>query len=525
MVAGISEFIWLYGPPGVGKTVTGRALAEQLALPFVDLDARIAEKAGMPIPQIFSGQGEPAFRAMESAAIRRVLENQPGVVALGGGALLDEENRKMCEESGQVVVLTAGLETLKLRVAKQDGQRPLLSGAQEDKLTALLRQRKAHYGSFPCQISTDDQTTAQTAGEIAVRLGRYWIMGMGAGYPVVVGDNAWQMLPKLLEKIESDRRVMIVTDHNVGGHYLEQIEHLFNDSGWACSSVVIPAGEGSKTLKQAEYLWGEMLKGGLGRHSLLIALGGGVVSDLAGFAASAYMRGIRWACLPTSLLSMVDASLGGKTGVDLPAGKNLVGAFHPPQFVLTDTTGLATLPEREWQGGLAEVVKHGVIADPQLFQLCEQGLLPLQGEAEALVRRAMRVKVEIINQDPYEQGIRASLNLGHTIGHAVEHLSGFRLSHGEAVAIGTVAEARLAEEMALAEQGLAAEIAGVLTGLGLPVEIPQEMDTQEIIGVLQLDKKKKGGKVRFALPVQIGQVSVGMEVNDLSELVSTIRGE
>jgi shikimate kinase / 3-dehydroquinate synthase len=207
--------------------------------------------------------------------------------------------------------------------------------------------------------------------------------------------------------------------------------------------MILPAGEESKNLELVSYLWKDFLENGLDRNSTVIALGGGVVSDMAGFAASTYMRGIQWIALPTTLLGMVDASLGGKTGIDLPEGKNLVGSFHPPKLVLADPGLLFTLPERELTSGMAEVVKHGIISDPELFGMCKNGMDWVKQNLEEIVKRAMAVKIQIIEEDPYEKGDRAALNLGHTVGHAVELVSDFELRHGEAVAIGMVMEANM----------------------------------------------------------------------------------
>jgi 3-dehydroquinate synthetase len=238
-----------------------------------------------------------------------------------------------------------------------------------------------------------------------------------------------------------------------------------------------------------------------------------VVGDTAGFAAATFLRGVPWVALPTSLLAMVDASLGGKTGVDLPEGKNLVGAFHPPRLVLADPQSLDTLPEAELRSGMAEVVKAGVIGDPELFNLCAHGWGELRSNLGEVVRRAMAVKISVIEEDPYEKSSRAALNLGHTLGHAVELVSDFQLRHGEAVAIGMVAEARLAERLEIAEPGLADEIERVLKGLGLPVDIPGGINRQAVLSAIQVDKKRLDGSVRFVLPVRLGEVRVGVNVD------------
>jgi 3-dehydroquinate synthase len=289
-------------------------------------------------------------------------------------------------------------------------------------------------------------------------------------------------------------------------------------AGFDPALITIPPGEAYKNLDTIQRLWDGFLEHGLDRTSTVIALGGGVVGDLAGFAAGTYMRGINWVALPTSLLAMVDASLGGKTGFDLPQGKNLIGSFYPPKLVLADPQMLHTLPEAEFSSGMAEVVKHGIIAEPELFDLCARGLQHIEDELESVVKRAIAVKIRIIEDDPYERGFRAALNLGHTVGHAVELVSRFRLRHGEAIAIGMVAEAELAERMHLAKEGLSDRIAAVLAGLGLPVHIPADLPREQILRTMRTDKKKHAKAIRFALPVEIGKVEL-VDVTDLETVL------
>ncbi|MBE0698460.1 MAG: 3-dehydroquinate synthase, partial [Anaerolineaceae bacterium] len=264
------------------------------------------------------------------------------------------------------------------------------------------------------------------------------------------------------------------------------------------------------------------IKAGVERSSTIIALGGGVVGDMVGFAAATFLRGVPWVNVPTTLLSMVDSSLGGKTGIDLPQAKNLVGAFYPPRFVLADPLVLDTLPVRELRSGLAEVIKHGVIGDPDLYGLCSEGLEKIKEDLPKIVCQGMAIKVKVIEIDPFEKGIRQGLNLGHTIGHGVEISSGFSISHGEAVGIGMVAEAHLAEKMGLAEPGTCADISDVLTRLGLPTQMPQEIPVKNVIAAMQLDKKRAAGKIHFALPLKIGEVKTGVVIDDWQEKVTQV---
>jgi len=495
--------IFLYGPSGSGKSTIGKALASSLSLPFMDSDQVLEENAGKTIPQIVEEQGMPVVRDLETAAIKQIVDGKESVVALGGGALLRDENRGLVERYGQVILLTAELSTLIERLQNDPSERPLLSGGLESKLTSYLEGRKDHYASFPVKVQVDRKNVEQITHEIQVKVGRHHLSAMGE-YDAMVGR---------IEHIPFGN--IIVLDENIAKHHLEKIKQAV---GRDIPSVIIPAGEEHKNLATVSLLWKSFLQNGLDRKSTVIALGGGVIGDLTGFAASTYMRGINWIGIPTTLLSMVDASLGGKTGFDLPEGKNLIGAFHPPKLVLADPSLLLTLSDRELRSGMAEVVKHGVISDPELFELCSNGMDWVKDHLEEIVKRAMAVKIKVIEDDPYEKGLRAALNLGHTVGHAVELTSKFELRHGEAIAVGTVVEARYAEQIGIAEKGLADKISETLSALRLPTQIPDDMPRGEIIRAMRVDKKKTAKAIRFALPATIGKVEL-VEVTDLESVL------
>lgn len=505
----MESLIFVYGPPGAGKSTAGRLLAEALARPFWDADAEIEREAGQTIPQIFAGEGESGFRARERAVIERLLAEPRGVIALGGGALLAEAVRAPVAAAGPALCLRAPLEILRERLAAAEGERPLLAG-EEDKLAALLAARRAHYDSFSLQLdATGSPEAVAAAAQIA--LGRFHVGGMGAGYDVWVQSGGLRGLGRLLRGRELSGPIALVSDENVAPLYAETAMAALQRAGYAVHLVAAPPGEAHKTMATVGDFWRAFLAAGLERGSTAVALGGGVVTDLAGFAAATYLRGMDWVAVPTSLLGMVDASLGGKTGADLPQGKNLVGAFHAPRLVLADPEALTTLPPVEVRSGLAEVVKHGVIADPVLFAQCAAGKASA-ADWPSLVSRAMAVKINVIQADPYEGGRRAALNLGHTVGHGVELASDFRVRHGEAVAIGMAAEARLAARMGLAEADLPQRIAAALRGLGLPTAFPGDLAATAVIAAMRLDKKRQRGMVRFALPRRIGEVEVGVTV-------------
>jgi shikimate kinase / 3-dehydroquinate synthase len=509
--------IYLYGPPASGKTTIGKILAENLNLEFVDLDDRTKQAAGMEIPQLMSERGLAGFRDLESAEFERLKLGSDSVVALGGGTLLRNENRSCAESSGEIVCLDADFHTLVQRLAGDTQARPLLENNLSNKLAALLTGRGQHYASFQIHLGVEGKKPEQIAWQIQSILGRFYLRSMGAGYETIVRPGSLDSLGDLLQA-HGLQNPVIVTDVNVASLHADHVLDSLRRSHYKPSLLSIPAGESAKTLDTITDLWRGFLETGLDRRSTVVALGGGVVGDMAGFAAATFMRGVDWVVVPTSLLSMVDASLGGKTGFDLPEGKNLIGSFHPPRFVLADTQVLGTLPASELRSGLAEVVKHGVIADPDLFSLCSVGLESALENLPQIVRRAMAVKIRIIEDDPYEKGSRASLNLGHTVGHAVESVSGYRLRHGEAVAIGMVAEAKLAEVLNIAPNGLSARIAEALSALGLPTQIPGDLSKDKLIHAMRFDKKKAAGVTRFALPEKIGRVRVNVEVKDLEVL-------
>ena len=531
--------IFLYGPPGSGKSSVGEVLAKNLALPFVDLDQRIEELAGKTIPDIFENAGEAGFRRLEKTALQEVVEAARGVIALGGGALIDRDNRLKVKRSGEICCLFASEAVLLRRLKNASTERPLLVNSSEkapefEKLAALLANRSKHYASFQNQFDTGIDSPEQIAREIQIKLGAFHVRGMteksvfqrrGGTDPVKHGYDV--RISSALDGLGRDLRmqdlagpIAVVSDQNVAKHYLSRVEKSLRAEGYSTFSVIISPGETSKTVATISHLWGEFLAPGMERRSTVVALGGGVVGDLAGFAAATYMRGIPWVNVPTSLVAMADASLGGKTGADLPQGKNLVGAFHAPKMVLTDPSTLRTLPRAEMVSGIAEVIKAGIIGDPELYKACTQGWERIEADWDEIIPRAMSVKIEIIEADPFEEGIRAVLNLGHTIGHAVERLSNYQLRHGEAVAIGMVAEARLAEKIGIAQHGLANEIKDACTRLGLPAEVPAEMNLEEIQEMIKVDKKRSSAKVKYALPVRIGEVRPGYEVSDIEAILN-----
>lgn len=331
-------------------------------------------------------------------------------------------------------------------------------------------------------------------------------------YEIHVGSGILPKLPEFLQAGDFSHSLVVISDHQVAPLYLDGLCAQLRAAGMRAQSITVPAGEAAKSLSTYETIVDKMVEFGAARDWGVVALGGGMVGDLAGFVAATYMRGIDFIQVPTTLLAQVDASIGGKVGVNLAAGKNLIGAFHQPRLVWIDTAVLRTLPERELLSGFAEVVKYGIIADAELFRYCEAnvgGLLRLQPPViNHLVSRSCEIKAQVVCEDEQEHGVRAILNFGHTIGHAIEAAFAFEhIRHGEAIFWGMLIEARIALLSNLIEAEEFARIAGFLARIPLKQSI-EGIDTTKITTAILRDKKKKDGKIRFVLPTQIGQVTI-----------------
>ena len=460
----LQKAIFLYGAPASGKSTLGKALAERLGADFVDLDERIVAEAGISIPEIFKTRSEAAFRDLESKVLREVVSG-PKVVSLGGGTLLRDENRTLCEENGTVFCIdTPSDEELARRIGAAPGSRPLGDKAKE---------RASHYASFPNRVAAFFDAQSSLV-----------VVGCGIAPAILAGRN-------------------VVAD--------ETVARLWSGRLGISPFAIIPSGEEHKTPVTVAKLWRAFAEKGLGRKDTVVALGGGVTGDLTGFAAATWMRGISWINVPTTLLSMVDASTGGKTGCDLPDGKNLAGAFHFPKLVVIDTDFLETLSPKLVADGRAEMIKHEAIGGKGFGV---RGLKP--GVSAKEIAENLMVKVGIVREDPLETlGRRILLNCGHTVAHAIEKATGYRVSHGEAVAIGCVEEAKIAVRRGLAPASWPEEFAARFAAAGLPTSLPEGLSLGELVPLMRGDKKREGGAVTFALPCGWGDVR-GVKI-DLSK--------
>jgi 3-dehydroquinate synthase len=449
---------------------------------------------------------------MEAEVCRELSEEKGWVVASGGWMLGAPDNRAAVEAGGLVVCLQADLPTIVQRLGGSAG-RPMLQGTDwSQRLAGLLAERQPTYRGFPLQVDTS-RLTPDLAAERVLGLWRSFadqaspdalpVMAPGGDYTVLTGEDLLDRLGPLVQGLGRWTTVALVSDAVVAPLHAERAAASLEDAGLRVALCTMPAGEAYKTLETVSDLYRQFLAAGLDRSGLVLALGGGVVGDVAGFAAATYMRGLPLVQAPTTLLAMVDSSVGGKTGVDLPAGKNLVGAFKQPALVVIDPSALATLPAVDFRAGLAEVAKAGVIGSPELFGRLEDG----RTELAWLIRQAVAVKVDVVEADPYEQGRRAVLNLGHTFGHAFERLSAYQLRHGEAVSMGMAAAARLAVDLGRCPPHVARRVTGLLDHLELPTALP-EYAPEAVWDAMTADKKKQGARLRFVLPLDIGRVEV-----------------
>jgi len=338
-------------------------------------------------------------------------------------------------------------------------------------------------------------------------------------YEIAIADQGLDQLGQLMTKLNLGKKVLIVSSPVIFRHYGERAITSLTSAGFEVAVCNLPAGERYKTLASVQKIYNAALENRLERSSTLVALGGGVIGDMTGFAAATWLRGINFVQVPTTLLAMVDAAIGGKTGVNHPQGKNLIGAFYQPRLVLIDPQVLNTLPVREFRAGMAEVIKYGVIWDAQLFAKMEQSDRLDQrrylnaGLLQEILSRSCQAKADVVSKDEKEAGLRAILNYGHTIGHAVESLTGYRLvNHGEAVAIGMVAAGQLAVNLQFWEQAAQERQLALIEKAGLPINLPDGVDIEAILEALQTDKKVKAGRLQFVLPTQIGAATVTDQV-------------
>ena len=524
--------IILTGFSGTGKSRVAAEVARVLGWQHVDTDSEISLQTGKKIAEIFSQQGEEAFRKLEKSALQRACSGMEQVISTGGGVLMDAGNQRLVLSSGLVVGLEAGPETIYQRLAAQDiggrpEERPLLSGQDPlEKIRRLKAQRQACYAAVHWLVQTDNLTEAQAGAEVI----RAWqtlgsrVQGNGpvdstlaavvthsnGSCPIRVGWGLLDRIGDQLRDLGIGGPVYIISDENVFPLYGRQAQRSLQRAEIEAHSFTIPAGEESKSWAMANGIYHWLASRRAERRHTILAVGGGVVGDLAGYVAATYLRGMPFIQVPTSMAAMVDASIGGKTAVNLPEAKNLVGAFYQPKMVLADPQTLTTLGRRELSEGWAEAIKHGFIMDSDLVSTFEDNassLMSLEPELSTeVIRRSIAIKAGVVSADERETlGRRVLLNYGHTIGHAIEASTGYgRYLHGEGVSIGMMGAAELSRRMGLIDGELLQRQADVLEMFGLPLKA-SGVDLEQILAAMTLDKKSARGSIRWVFLEEVGK--------------------
>ncbi|WP_326940066.1 bifunctional shikimate kinase/3-dehydroquinate synthase AroKB [Actimicrobium sp. GrIS 1.19] len=527
---------------GSGKTTVGRALARKLNKRFIDSDHEIEARTGASIPLIFEIEGEASFRQREAEVIRELVTLDNVVVATGGGAILNPASRGLLAANGTVIYLRASVNSI-LQRTSHDRNRPLLQTADpRQRIEELSREREPLYREIAdIVIDTGRPNVQFLVNAILNQLDQTGSSAANSAMPshhhlsnpppaacadatvtleVSLGDRSYPVAigPALLDDVTlmarhvCGERAAIVTNTVVAPLYLERVTRTLAAAGKQVTAIVLPDGEEEKTWANLMTIFDALLANKCDRKTTLIALGGGVVGDMTGFAAASYMRGVPLIQIPTTLLSQVDSSVGGKTGINHPLGKNMIGAFYQPRAVIADTATLDSLPARELSAGLAEVIKHGAIIDAEFFSWIEANMAALLAKDLAAlahaILRSCEIKVEIVRQDEREGGIRAILNFGHTFAHAIEAGLGYGTwLHGEAVGCGMVMAADLSHRLGLLDALSKERITALVKAAGLPVVAPN-LGVTNWLELMQVDKKNEGGTIRFILLQPLGAAKI-----------------
>ena len=517
----------LVGAPGSGKTTVGRLLAQQLGVSFRDTDAEIEASQGKSVAQLFVDDGEPEFRRLERAAVAAALHDHDGVVSLGGGAILDDSTRSLLANRA-TIWLRVGPETASARVGMSVA-RPLLLGNVRRQLVELLRERSALYAQVAdLTIDTDGREPVAIAAEIAQWVQARMSGGSSAGgqtpvripvtgggvYEVVVGVG---LQAEVVAAIPAGAARVAVIHPPALAAAAADLGRLIAAAGIVAVDIAVPAGEAAKTAAVAQRCWSMLGEAEFTRSDAVIGFGGGSTTDVAGFVAATWLRGVALIQVPTTLLAMVDAAVGGKTGINTAAGKNLVGSFYAPRAVIADTTLLAGVPHEDQLSGLAEVIKAGFIHDPQILDLIASDPVaaadPTSELTTELIVRAIRVKASVVSQDFRETGGagsvigREALNYGHTLGHAIERVESYRWRHGDAVAIGMIFAAELAHSTGHLGSEAVQRHREIIGAVGLPITYRRGVWPQ-LLDAMAVDKKTRGHVLRFVILDGIGKPTI-----------------
>ncbi|MFG2599909.1 3-dehydroquinate synthase [Streptomyces sp. NPDC048462] len=524
-----APLIVLVGPMGVGKSTVGELLAGRLGTTYRDTDADVVATAGKPIAEIFYDEGEERFRELERAAVRDAVAGHTGVLSLGGGAVLDETTRTLLAGHA-VVYLSMDVDEAVKRVGLNTA-RPLLAVNPRRQWRELMEARRHLYTDVArAVVATDERTPQEVAQAVLEALElpdapssgrenatmtdqgptRIQIAGSAGTdpYEVVIGRQLLGELPSFIG--DRVKRVAVLHPEALA-ETGEAVRQDLADQGYEAIAIQLPNAEEAKTVEVAAYCWKALGQTGFTRTDVIVGVGGGATTDVAGFVAATWLRGVRWIAVPTTVLAMVDAAVGGKTGINTAEGKNLVGAFHPPAGVLCDLAALDSLPVNDYVSGMAEIIKAGFIADPLILDLVEadpEGARSPAGPHTAeLIERAIRVKAEVVSSDLKESGLREILNYGHTLAHAIEKNERYKWRHGAAVSVGMVFAAELGRLAGRLDDATADRHRAVLESVGLPLTYRGDQ-WPKLLENMKVDKKSRGDLLRFIVLDGLGKPTV-----------------
>ncbi len=520
----------LTGFMGVGKTTVGRHLAGLCQRPFVDLDEMISQRTGQTISAIFADHGEQRFREIEREILEKVLaEREPTIIATGGGTINSLPNRQMMIATGRIICLDASFETICQRLRGSEVIRPLLTTAEswDEALQRLWTERAATYALIPTHIDASSESVDVVAQRILDLIHQpeqrtIPIRTTRGSYDVIVSRYGWPILTERLRAMRSSGRVVVISHPRLRRMYEQFVEHAITEAGLKPVWCLVSEGEESKSFEVMERIYNRLAQLQIDRTTPILGFGGGVIGDVSGFVAATYLRGMPWIGMPTTLVAQLDSAIGGKVGINLSDGKNLVGTVYQPEFVLCELSLLDTLPDDRLREGLIEALKCGILADRRLYQLA--GQQHDWGAMFEIVTRAVRVKYRYIRHDLDDiKGRRIFLNLGHTVGHALERLGEYRTwTHGEAVGIGLVAAAGLSRRWGYCSERTEEMILQAVERLQRPTRLPI-MAPARWMRLLGTDKKRVGRAIRFVAVRRIGRALVhDVSLRDLAHALTDI---
>ena len=542
----MNELVYLIGFSGTGKSSVARLIAQALRWSFIDMDEEIESSCGKSISEIFQTKGEKWFRDEESKLLNNISVKNKHIISTGGGVPVKDQNMNLMLKTGYVICLDASVDQIVARLSILAGKdnklsdRPKITNLSIEDISNFKSERANIYSMANFTINTNHLTVEQVTNELLKSINKFlnklnvieWqkiddfctsVENINNIYPVYVGSDLYEKLPQMLKPFLIKHKVFLLADDG-SKLYMRKIQKVFELNKIKTTTLVLNSGEQSKSLENTSSIYEWLSSEHADRDDILLGIGGGMVGDISGYVAATYMRGIKFVLIPTTLLSQVDSSVGGKTGVNHTLGKNMIGAFHQPRAVIIDVDTLDTLPIREFSAGMAEVIKYGLLTNIDFLSDLEKNIdsikRGLHQEDKGLlidaIYRSCSYKAEIVSVDEFESGVRRLLNLGHTFGHSIENVLGYgTYLHGEAVAIGMCMAARLSQLEGNLSAGDVERVKSILTLAGLPCSIGKyNITATQLYKAMLLDKKVNDGNIRLVLFLWLGNAYISQDYSE-----------